>query len=176
LDEDFGAYQRRLLGYVGGRRPRTILQATPGSIAGMIGRASRRRLSRPPAPGKWSAAQILAHLAELELLWGYRMRMILEKSGAPIAGMDQDAWAKNARYERIDPGHSLEMFRAIRRANLELTRRLPAAALRRYGSHSQFGRLTIGRILELLAGHDINHSRQLAAILGAGRVAARRSR
>jgi uncharacterized damage-inducible protein DinB len=176
VSEDFDAYQRRLLGYVKGRDPRRILRATPGSIARKIGRASRRRLTRRPAPGKWSVAHVLAHLAELELLWGYRMRMILEKSGAEVAGMDQDAWARNSRYERIDPRRSLEMFRSIRRANLDLAGGLSSGALRRYGNHSQFGRLTIGRILELLAGHDVNHTRQIDALLAGRRPAARRRR
>jgi hypothetical protein len=171
LDEDFDAYRRRLRSYVNGRDPGEILRRTPGAIARRIGRVSKRRLARPPAPGKWSAGEILAHLADMELLWGYRMRTILEKSGVPIAGMDQDAWARIACYETLDPKHSLDMFRAIRRCNLELTRNLPTAALARHGTHSQFGRITVAGILELLAGHDINHSRQLDAILGTrGRV------
>jgi uncharacterized damage-inducible protein DinB len=176
LDEDFDAYRRRLRGYVKGRDPRPILRRTPGAIARRIGRASRRKLGRPKAPGKWSAGEILAHLADMELLWGYRMRTILEKSGVPLAGMDQEAWAKNARYASLDPRGSLEMFRALRRSNLELTRGLPAAALRRHGTHSQFGRITVAGILELLAGHDINHSRQLDAILRSRGRAARRPR
>ena len=163
--ETFEEYTARILGYVRGRDVRRVLRATPGSLEKLVSGASRRRLSSPPARKKWSATQILAHLAEIELLWGYRIRLILERDGCEIVGMDQDAWARNSRYDRTDPEQSIETFRAIRRANLDLLGRLSPGALRRHGTHSQFGKVTIARITALMAGHDINHSRQIAMIL-----------
>jgi uncharacterized damage-inducible protein DinB len=163
--ETFEAYTARILGYVKGRDSRRILRATPRSLERRISGVTRRKLSTPPAPGKWSVAQILAHLSETEMLWGYRIRMILERDGAELAGMDQDAWARNSRYDRILPKRSLETFRAIRRANLELFGKLSPREFKRRGVHSQFGPLTISRIVLLIAGHDVNHSRQITAIL-----------
>jgi uncharacterized damage-inducible protein DinB len=163
--ETFEEYQKRIAGYVRGRDPRRILRATPRRLARKIAGISRARLAAPPSNGKWSAAQILAHLSELEMLWGYRVRMILETDEFAITGMDQDAWARNSRYDRIDPRRSLETFTAIRRANLDLLGRLSPRQLRRRGVHSQFGEMTIGRIFSLLAGHDINHTRQIERIL-----------
>jgi hypothetical protein len=75
--------------------------------------------------------------------------------------MDQDAWAKNSVYRSIDPRRALQTLTAIRRANLELLGRLSASQRRRWGAHSQFGRLTITRLTRLLAGHDLNHLRQV---------------
>ena len=166
MKETFEEYTGRIRGYVKGRDPRRVLRSTPARLQKRLSGVPGRRLLRPPAKGKWSVAQILAHLAEMEMLWGYRIRTILAQNGAPILGMDQDAWARAGRYEKADPGRSLAAFRAVREANLDLARRLPKAALARYGKHSQFGRLTIADIFTFLAGHDVNHSLQIVAILG----------
>lgn len=166
MKETFEAYVARTRGYVKGRDPRRVLRATPARLQKRLAGVTRRRLSRSPAKGKWSVAQILAHLSEMEMLWGYRLRTILAQNGVPILGMDQDAWARAGRYEKADPKRSLAAFRAAREANLDLARRLPKAALSRHGTHSQFGRLTISDIFTFLAGHDVNHSLQIDAILG----------
>ncbi len=165
MTETFEEYTARILSYVKGRDARRILRSTPRSLKKRTSGASRRKLSTPPARGKWSIAQILAHLSEMEMLWGYRIRMILEEDGVKIVGMDQNVWARNSRYERIDPRHSLQTFRAIRGANLELLDKLSPRELKRRGIHSQFGPLTISKVVSLVAGHDVNHSQQIAAIL-----------
>jgi len=170
MDDGFEAYVARITGYVGKKDPFAILRRTPGVLARRIAGVPRRRLAAPPAPGKWSAGQILAHLSELELVWGYRIRLILEQPAVPVGGMDPDAWAVNSGYARLDPRSSLDTFRALRRANLELLESLPPHALRRHGVHAQFGRLTVAFIAKLLAGHDVNHTRQVVAILNGRRT------
>ena len=125
----------------------------------------RRRLTKRPAPGKWSVGEILAHLSEIELLWGYRVRTLLERDEPEIVGMDQEVWARVGRYEKRDPRESLALFTALRRSNAALLAALPPKALARKGKHSQFGGLTIADIARLLAGHDVNHIRQIDAIL-----------
>ena len=167
--ETFDQYTRRILSYTDGGDPRAIIRKTPARLARRIRGVTRRRLASRPAPGKWSAGEILSHLSEIEMLWGYRLRAIVEKSGQKLLGMDQDAWAKNSRYRRIDPRRALETFLAIRRANLEFLDGVPRVARRHYGSHSQFGRLTVDRIATLMAGHDLNHVRQIEARLGPAR-------
>src|SRR5262249_31061938 len=159
VGETFEQYTARILGYAKGKDPRRVLESTPRRLHKRISRAPKRRLTARPAPGKWSVAQILGHLSETEMLWGYRIRMILEKNGVALLGMDQDTWAKNSRYERLDPRRALDTFRAIRAANLDLLGILSPRQWNRYGLHSQFGRLKISRIAALMTGHDINHSR-----------------
>ncbi len=166
MAESFDEYIARIESYTKGRDRLAILRKTPRALARRVAGATKRRLRKRPRPGKWSVGEVLAHLSEVELLWGYRIRVLMEKSGAPLLGMDQDAWAVNSRYREIDPRDALAAFTALRRANVQLLSRMRRKTLARWGAHSQFGRLTIDRIVTLLAGHDVNHSRQIEAILG----------
>ena len=168
MKETFEQYIDRILSYAGPatRGHRRILTKTPAALARRVKGATRSRLTRRPQPGKWSARDILAHLADIEVLWGFRIRLVLGQSGVPLIGMDQDVWAK--RYRRVDPRGAFAAWTALRRANLELIDGLRPADYRRWGQHSQFGRLTIARMIALLAGHDINHARQIEAILSNG--------
>jgi hypothetical protein len=163
--ETFGQYTRRILSYADGGDPREILRRTPSRLSRRVGAATRRRLTQRPAPGKWSVGEILSHLSEVEILWGYRLRAVYERSGIPLVGMDQDAWAKNSRYRRIDPRRALETFVALRRANVAFIEGIPRKELKRWGRHSQFGRLTLAKMISLMAGHDLNHVRQVESRL-----------
>lgn len=165
MKETFEQYVDRILSYAGKdpRAHRALIGRTPAALSRRVAGVARKRLTKRPKPGKWSARDILAHLADVEVLWGFRMRLVLGQNRVPLIGMDQDVWAK--RYGRVDPRGALATFVALRNANLELLDGLRPADYRRWGQHSQFGRLTIARMLALLAGHDINHSRQLEAIL-----------
>ena len=175
-NETFEQYVARILSYAGPgtRGHRRILARTPASLGRRVKSAAPSRLTRRPRPGKWSPRDILAHLADVEVLWGFRIRLVLGQNGVPLIGMDQDVWAK--RYRRVDPRGALATFVALRRANLELLDGLRPADYRRWGQHSQFGRLTIARMVALLAGHDINHARQIEAILSNGSKGVRRAR
>src|SRR4029079_9391711 len=81
----FDQYIKRILSYVD-RDPRRILRATPARVSRRVTAAPRRRLTARPKPGKWSAGEILSPLAEVEMLWGYRLRAIVEKSGQKLLG------------------------------------------------------------------------------------------
>jgi uncharacterized damage-inducible protein DinB len=164
-NETFDEYTARIFGYVGKRDPRRLLPKTPAALARRLAGVPRRRLTKRPAPGKWSVGEILAHLSEIELLWGYRVRTLLERDEPEIVGMDQEVWARVGRYEKRDPRESLALFTALRRSNAALLAALSPKALARRGRHSQFGGLTIADIARLLAGHDVNHTRQIDAIL-----------
>jgi len=172
--ETFEQYTARIGSYVAGKDPLRVLKRTPVALVRAVASATKRRLTARPAPGKWSAGEVLAHLSELEILWGCRLRLILGQNGVPIVGMDQEVWAENSDYRSLDPRRSLDTFVAIRRANLELLDRLSPGQRKRWGSHSQFGRLTVTRLTRLLAGHDLNHLRQIQERLK-GRSRARRA-
>jgi DinB superfamily len=176
VTETFAQYIARIESYVAGQDPLAVLRKTPKTLARAVASAPMRRIRARPDSKKWSAGEILAHLADLELLWGCRMRLILGQSGVPIVGMDQDVWARSADYPSIGPRRSLAAFTAIRRANLDLLDRLSPAQRKRWGAHSQFGRLTITRLTRLLAGHDVNHLRQVQARLSPRRATLRATR
>jgi len=157
-------YTKRILGYVGGRHPLRVQRATPAKLTRLVRPLTRRQIRRRPAPGKWSIGEILAHLAETELVGGYRMRMILSKSGTPIQAFDQDVWARNSSYDRMDPKKSLETFCVLRQANLALLKSLPRSKWSCYGMHAERGKETIRRVADMFAGHDLNHLQQVARL------------
>jgi uncharacterized damage-inducible protein DinB len=159
-------YTQRVLGYVGDRDPLTILQETAGTLAALVQSQPEQRLREKPAPGKWSVAEILAHLAETEMVLGFRVRLMLGQDGVPIQAFDQDAWAAFSRYDQIPAAESLEQFTVLRRANLRLLRSLSAGQLQHAGMHSERGRETVAHVLRMWAGHDLNHRAQVEKSLG----------
>ncbi len=165
MQETAVQYRQRLLGYLAGKDPVKVQSQTADQLAKLICGVSRVRLTRRPAPGKWSVGEIIAHLADDELVGGYRMRMILEKPGTPIQGFDQDKWAELGNYAKRDPKASLEFFRAARKANLAFYRLLNARQRKFHGVHSERGEESINLVFKLFAAHDINHLRQIEAIL-----------
>jgi hypothetical protein len=116
-----------------------------------------------PAPGKWSARQIVAHLADGELVTAHRMRQVLAEENPTLIGFDQDAWASNLDYARRKPKQSLETFRRLRAENVELLKGIPESAFERAGSHTERGRITLRRLVESSAEHVESHARQLQA-------------
>ena len=172
MSETFEQYIARIESYLGKDDPLDVMRSTPAALRRAIRGAPRSRLARRPAPGKWSAAEILAHLVDTDLLWGYRMRKILETTGARLDWVEQDQWCRKLRYAAVPPPASLTAFDGLRRWNLALLDRLPPARRRAWGAHSSFGHLSVTRIVRMLAGHDRNHLRQVRVIAGrsAGRV------
>ena len=114
-----------------------------------------------PAPGKWSARQIVAHLADAELVGAHRFRQVIAEDNPSITAFDQDAWARNLDYARRKPKQSLETFRRLRAENYDLLKTLPEETFARAGTHSVRGRITLRTMLEDYAAHAESHARQL---------------
>jgi hypothetical protein len=117
-----------------------------------------------PPSGGWSIRQIVAHVADSELVGAHRMRKIIAEDEPTLTAFDQDAWVRNLDYARRKPKSSLESFRRIRTENYELLKDLPAAAWERAGNHTENGRVTLSGIVEGYAGHGESHARQIQAI------------
>jgi len=158
-------YVERIRKTLGDRKPMEVLSSTPARLAELVKARSASELNRKPAPDKWSVAEILAHLADVEMVVGYRIRTMLSSSGAPIQGFDQDAWARDGRYASVPVADSLQRQAAQRKANLALWRSLTAEQWQHHGMHSERGKETIERTSQLIAGHDINHLQQIEKIL-----------
>ncbi len=158
-------YTKRILGYVAGRKPLHVQQSTLKKIERLIRPLTPRQMRKRSAPGKWSIAEILAHLADTELVGGYRIRMILGSNGTPIQAFDQNVWVRNANYARQNPRKSLRTFRILREHNLALLKSLPRQKWSRYGIHAERGKESIARVAQMFAGHDINHLRQIERIV-----------
>jgi hypothetical protein len=116
------------------------------------------------APGKWSIRQIVAHLADGELVGAHRMRQVIAEDNPTLIAFDQDAWTRNLDYARRKPKQSLETFRRIRAENYDLLKELPASAFERTGNHSENGTMTLLRLLEGYAQHAESHARQMVEI------------
>ncbi len=161
MQETAQQYTRRILGLIEGKDLMEILASTPRQIARLIKGFPKKKLSERSIPDKWSVAEILAHLADSELVYGYRIRLILEGGNPPIQATDQDAWARSSDYGRHDPELSLEAMRITRERLVRLLKGLPRESWELYGTHSERGKETVTRVVEMLAGHDINHTNQI---------------
>lgn len=158
------AYVKKIDRYRAGRAPIPLMKAAPAKFERAVAGLKTRQLLRKPAPGKWSIADILGHLVDTEVVYGYRYRMALAESGMPIQGYDQAMWAKTFAYRRRDAKGMLRKIRLLRAVNLDLVTSVPRGWWKRHGNHSERGRETVRRTIELIAGHDLNHLDQIRAI------------
>jgi uncharacterized damage-inducible protein DinB len=162
-------YTARMLSLVGDRDPLKIQQATAKKLASAIKGLDKKKLNKRPAPGKWAINEVLAHLADAEVVCSWRMRIILNQNGAPIHAFDQDTWAATFNYQKADARKSLETFRVLREANLDMLKKIPKQLWENYGEHSERGKETISHVARMFAGHDLNHLGQVEQMAKASR-------
>ena len=158
-------YTERMLNHSRGKDPLRLQQAAPRKFAALAKRLNKKQLARRPAPGKWSIGEILAHMADAELVIGYRLHLILAANGTAIQAFDQDVWAETFGYSRRDPKISLETFRVLRENNLRLLSSVSRQLWKNYGEHSERGKETVDHIVKMIAGHDLNHLQQVEKIV-----------
>jgi hypothetical protein len=150
--------------FLDGRALDTILAATPGEIGRLMLAVGVEKENAAPAPGKWSAAEIIAHLADCELVFAFRLRQTLAEDAPTIQPFDQDKWA--ATYSGVPAKQALEVFTALRGWNLRLIGLALPEAAERPTTHPERGAMTFLTIVETMAGHDLNHLGQLKKLAG----------
>src|SRR5580700_4915144 len=165
MSETVQQYTQRILGHAEGLDPIKVQSATPKKLARLIRGVSPAKLRKRPAPGKWSIAEILAHLADVEIVIGWRMRSILGAPGTPVQAYDQNAWVVSGHYEKRDPRKSVEIHRVLREANLALLKSLSPEQWKQYGQHAERGQESIEHIVRMVGGHDVNHIHQIERVL-----------
>jgi uncharacterized damage-inducible protein DinB len=158
------AYTAAVVGLVGGRQPLDILSATEPRLREAVRGLSAAQLARPEAPGKWSINHVLRHLADSEIVWGWRMRMTLAHDRPAITGYDQDAWANRLSYAQADAQESIAEFGVLRAGNLRLLRQATPEDLKRVGVHAERGEESVAHMMTLYAGHDLLHLNQIERI------------
>lgn len=158
-------YTQRILAQAQDQDPIKLQSATNKKIARLIKGVPNARLRKRPTPDKWSVAEILAHLADVEIVIGCRMRSVLGDPGISIPAFDQDAWAVSGHYDKRDPGKSIELFRILREANLALLKSLTPEQWKQCGQHSERGKESVEFTVRMVAGHDVNHIHQIERIL-----------
>lgn len=165
MQETVQQYTQRLLSYGADKDPLRLQQAAPKKLAALIKGKQKKQLSRRPGPGKWSIAEIMAHLADSEIVIAWRLRQILSSNGAPIQAYDQDSWAATFDYAHRDPKQSLESFRILRENNIALLKAVPRKLWDNYGVHQERGNESVAHVARMVAGHDVNHIQQVEKIL-----------
>lgn len=161
------AYISRMLGYVGDDDPWTILRESSERLSTLVSSVDAATRARRPAPDKWSIDEIAAHMADVEIVSGYRLRMILSTNGTPIQAFDQDAWARTFKYDQCDAIESARLFSVIREGTLRLLERVDPALYNNHGLHAERGVETVKHLIRLYAGHDRNHLQQVERIVDA---------
>ena len=166
MDKQFSAYRKRVLGYLGGRSPIHVLQRTPSRIESILKEFPRGSLRRRPKRSSWSVVEIIAHMADAELAFGWRIRNILASSGCKLAWFDEHAWGEKLGYEDANAQLMMELFRKLRESNLALLRSAgPRKWRTKYGIHEKRGRQTVYEFVQMEAAHDLAHIRQIRNIL-----------
>ena len=163
--ETASEYQARIFSYVTDEDPLLLQAKAPDILASLVEGLSSEDLGRRPAPLKWSIREIVAHLADDELVAAYRIRLILSSPGTAIQAFDQDVWARTGRYSTADVQESLVLYRALRHQNLQLLHSLSSEEWDTFGVHAERGVESLRDIAMYFAGHDINHFRQIESIL-----------
>lgn len=172
MKETVQQYVQRIGSYIAGQEPLKVLAATPKKLERLVASASAAKLRKRPAADKWSVTEILAHLADAEIVIGWRVRAILGAPGTPIQAFDQDAWVEAGHYAKRNPRECVAQIRAARAANLTLYKSLSPEQWKHYGLHSERGQETVEQIVRMVAGHDLNHLQQIERIVAEKSVAA----
>ncbi len=165
MQETAQQYIQRILGNVEGQDALKVQKATPGKLKKLIKGLTPKQLKWNPEPGKWSIGEILAHLADAEIVASWRLRSIVGASGTAVQAFDQDAWAAAFQYAKRDAKQSLEVFRVLRENNLAMLKNLPRESWDNFGMHNERGKETVAHVTRMFAGHDINHTRQIEGIV-----------
>jgi hypothetical protein len=163
--EDAERYVAAVLDLLGDSDPMSVLESTVSWCAERTGGLTPAQLGDPEAPGKWSIAGVLQHLADSELVWGYRLRKVLAEDRPVLTGYDQDLWAGRLGYAAAERDRSIALFSALRDANLGLLGRATPEDLDRVGVHAERGEEPVRHMVRLYAGHDLVHRRQIQRLV-----------
>lgn len=161
------AYVEAVVELVEDRDPLEILRSTPTLMMELLTGLPDELLDAPEEVGKWSVREVARHLADSELVWAVRLRMVLAQERPTLEGYDQEAWASRLRYREADLDATLREFGGVRSGNLALLEGLSTDELRRVGMHTERGEETVEQMVSLYAGHDLVHLRQVRRILEA---------
>jgi hypothetical protein len=130
------------------------------AVAEALAGADDHQLDAHPAPGKWSAREIVHHLADSEMTSAIRLRRLLAEERPSIRGYDQDEFARKLHYDRPHQA-SLEVFRYVRETTAQILERMTAAEWAREGTHTEHGRYTAEDWLRIYAEHAHKHADQI---------------
>jgi hypothetical protein len=149
--------------FLDGMDPVPVLFVTADRLRSLTAPFSEEQVDQRPAPTKWSIREIIAHLADCELVFAFRLRQTLatpqDQPHAVIQPFDQDVWVQ--RYVAYNLVSALDLFQTARNWNLHFLSTVTEADRRRLVTHPERGTMTFWTLVETIAGHDINHLQQV---------------
>jgi hypothetical protein len=148
--------------HLGDRDVFEVIAVTPGKLQHLFSTLGPGGMNRSLAPGKWTAREILCHLADCEVAFAFRIRQTLAEDYHVAQPFDQDKWARS--YAAYQAPQALAAFSALRQWNVDLVRAVTPEALDKPLRHPERGPLTLKVLIETMAGHDLNHLAQLETI------------
>ena len=161
--ENVNTYSEHMLNLLNGQEPIPVMEETTVKLEMFLLQMTQADFDRSNAKGKWSARQILAHLADVELIYGYRFRQAVSEERHVVQMVDQLGWAKP--YRRLDPSLAVDAFRALRVWNLSLLSTFDLQDWLKEVHHPERGKEDIDLMLRIWAAHDLNHLVQLESIM-----------
>jgi DinB superfamily len=164
MQETAEQYIGRILGYVEGQDALKVQRTTAPRLKKAIQGLTPSQLKWRPEPAKWSIAEVIAHLADTEIVASWRLRSVVAENGITIQPFDQDAWAAVFEYRERDTKRSLETFGTLRENNLAMLKEIPKERWDNYGMHLERGKESIAHLARMFAGHDTNHILQVERI------------
>jgi hypothetical protein len=148
--------------YLDGRPLEAILASTPHELVKYLEAIGLEKTTKAPAPGKWSPAEIVCHLADCEIAFAFRLRQTLAEDNHEMQPFDQEKWA--VTYPGMSAVQALATFDNLRKWNLALIGKTLASSGNKPVSHPERGTMTFRTIVETMAGHDLNHLGQLERV------------
>jgi hypothetical protein len=145
--------------FLEGRDAAVLVREFPAKLSEVITQLGPSRMGRSLGPGKWTASEILCHLADTEIAFSFRWRQTLAKEDHVVQPFDQDLWATH--YASTSGDEALHAFLGLRRWNAILLDKLSASDWERRVSHPELGAMSFRTLVEIMAGHDRNHLAQL---------------
>jgi hypothetical protein len=147
---------------LGDRDPLEVIRGTTAALQQVVERMPKQQLEVRPPGKRWNAREIVCHLGDCDLAFGFRMKQALAMDSPVVQPFDQERWA--LRYGNVDMASALAMFAAARQWNLLLIEGTTAEERARPMTHPERGTMTFWTIVETMGGHDVNHLLQLERI------------
>ena len=158
-------YVQETIALLGSRDPVEVMTETPRWLKARLGNIAASAWQTPEAEGKWSLVQVMGHLADAEMAFGWRARLVLTTDNALLTGYDQNAWLERFNYAGADPEVALDTFLMLRMWNLRVWHTASDADLGRMAMHADRGPESLELLRALIAGHDLRHRRQIERLL-----------
>lgn len=158
------AFTASAVALLGDRDPLAVLAELPDALTTAVEGLDAALCREPEAPGKWSVADVLGHLVDAELVFGFRVRQMLTLAGPSLPSFDQDGWAALGGAGEEPLADVLALLVLLRQRNLRLYARLAPEQWQRTGVHADRGTESVRQVVVINAGHDLAHRRQVTRI------------